>query len=59
MKINVSMNKYYRTEKYIYVEEVQNILATFNNSVMLDTELILYYIDDEYKEFVKNMLEGR
>jgi hypothetical protein len=63
IKVNVLLNKYYRSDKGVYVEEILNIFKMINNNVDIykDLNLILNYIEPEYKEYIKTLLtpEGK
>lgn len=58
-KINTCMGKFTKTQKQIYIEECKNILLTINNSINIyrDNSIILVYIDEPYKERIKQILE--
>jgi hypothetical protein len=58
-KINACMGKYFKTGKELYQDECRNILLTVNNSINIykDIPLILFYIDKDYKDIIKNMME--
>lgn len=57
-KMNTSMCKYDRTSKEIYINETINIIYTINNSIDITSkpELLLFYIEDVYKEMIKNLI---
>lgn len=61
LRINVCLNKYNRCFKDIYIDETKNIIATINNCVDVysDTDLLMYYIEDEYKPVVENIMLGK